>query len=212
MSVHAPPVSANDLPQNGPRPGPLGLAQSAHLTGGLSMAAMRMAFDAWLVHLAHNPAQQAAQVQQAARIVQQLASCGASATGNPGARGVLPAVQDPLFAAPSWQAWPFNQFCQSFLLTQQWWQDASTGVRGVSPHHEDVARPGHARPRPGHGRLPAHGPDGRAQAGERPADRHRDHLCPDLGRAARWHRQTTRRAPPGTCVHQKQSTNHRTTP
>ena len=46
---------------------------------------------------------------------------------------------DKRFVQPEWHRPPFNALAQGFLLTQQWWYEAMTGVRGVSHHHEDVA-------------------------------------------------------------------------
>jgi polyhydroxyalkanoate synthase subunit PhaC len=46
--------------------------------------------------------------------------------------------QDKRFAGQAWQHWPFKAFYQNFLLTQQWWHNATTGVPGVSRHHEDI--------------------------------------------------------------------------
>jgi poly[(R)-3-hydroxyalkanoate] polymerase subunit PhaC len=46
--------------------------------------------------------------------------------------------QDKRFAGEEWQAWPYNLYQQAFLLHQQWWHNATTGVRGVSKRHENM--------------------------------------------------------------------------
>ncbi len=64
----------------------------------------------------------------------------------PPARSLLPDIppaieplpQDHRFDSPTWQHWPFNLYYQSFLLLQQWLHNATTGVRGVSCHDEEV--------------------------------------------------------------------------
>lgn len=45
---------------------------------------------------------------------------------------------DRRFAAPEWQAWPYNVMQESFRFAEQWWLAATTGVRGMSPHDEHV--------------------------------------------------------------------------
>ncbi|HEX8786496.1 MAG TPA: alpha/beta fold hydrolase, partial [Telluria sp.] len=47
-------------------------------------------------------------------------------------------AQDKRFTDPAWQSWPWSAISQGFLLTEQWWHGATSGVRGVSPHHTDV--------------------------------------------------------------------------
>jgi polyhydroxyalkanoate synthase len=49
-----------------------------------------------------------------------------------------PAPRDNRFKSEKWQQWPYNAVYQSFLLTQRWWQSATTDVKGVSAHHQDV--------------------------------------------------------------------------
>jgi len=113
-------------------------AQRARLTGGISPAALRMAFDDWLTNLSLNPAQQTVLLrkwfqgaQEAGRYTLQSGVPGASEAGDA-------PLADRRFEGAAWQQWPFNVWSQSFLRTQRWWQDATTGIHGVSCHHETV--------------------------------------------------------------------------
>lgn len=114
-------------------------AQLGRVTGGVSPAAVLLAYTDWLSHLALSPARQAELVQKAWRKAQRLALYLPRATGSADApRCIEPLPQDRRFSHPGWSQWPFNAISQSFLLTQQWWHNATSEVRGVSRHHQDV--------------------------------------------------------------------------
>lgn len=125
-----------------PRPGPRldrwTHTQLSPFTQGVSVASLRMAFDDWLTHLSHNPAEQIKLWQRAIQNGQQWTGFASQAHRMDCKPCIEPMVQDTRFAHASWSSWPFNLISQSFLLTQQWWHDATLGVRGVSPHHESV--------------------------------------------------------------------------
>lgn len=113
-------------------------AQLGHATRGVSPSALLLAYVDWLSHLALSPAKQAELVHKAWRKALRLALYLAHATSPEAPCCIEPLPQDRRFADPAWHQWPFNLISQSFLLTQQWWHNATTGVRGVSKHHEEV--------------------------------------------------------------------------
>ena len=118
-------------------------AGMARATAGISPAALGLAYTDWWMHLAGAPGKQAQLVQdawsEAMRLGLHLARC---ATRPQGAAGTEPCIGpergDKRFLDPAWAQPPFSLITQSFLLSQQWWQKATTGVRGVSKHHEAV--------------------------------------------------------------------------
>ena len=111
----------------------------AHMANGISPAAVGMAQFDWLAHLAVSPARQAdLQASAWRKWVSWLQHASQSWSGEC-APCIEPVASDRRFSDPAWQQPPFSGLAQGFLLAQQWWEEAGSGVRGVSRHHQDVA-------------------------------------------------------------------------
>ncbi len=112
-------------------------ANMARLTNGISPAGLVEIQVQWLGHLLMSPGKQMELVEKAQRKLVRL-MCHAMHAG-PGADPCIePLPIDKRFASPGWQQWPFNMMYQSFLLTQQWWHNATTDIDGVSDADEKV--------------------------------------------------------------------------
>ncbi|WP_290652655.1 alpha/beta fold hydrolase [Aquisalimonas sp.] len=108
------------------------------VTMGLSPASLQLAYLDWTVHLMGSPGKQGELVNKVFRKVGRFAVYASHVHEPDTPPCIEPLPQDQRFSAPEWQQWPFNLVYQSFLLTQQWWHNATTGIRGVTPHHEEV--------------------------------------------------------------------------
>jgi polyhydroxyalkanoate synthase len=105
----------------------------------VSPAALMLAYLDWLVHLTIAPGKRGELAQKALRKAVRFAVYAARATVQPDTPPTIePLPHDRRFRGEDWQQPPFNLIAQSFLLSQQWWHNATTGVFGVSTHHEQV--------------------------------------------------------------------------
>lgn len=112
----------------------------AHLTHGLSPVTMILAATDWMSHLACAPGKQLQLGAKAARKYWRLFDyIGRSLSDPDAAPAIEPLPQDRRFTDPVWKEPPFNLIVQAFLLNQQWWHAATTGIGGVSRHHENIA-------------------------------------------------------------------------
>ncbi len=99
---------------------------------------LAMSLD-WFLRLGLSPGKQWDLVRKALRKDLRFALYAARATAVPGTPPAIePLPQDRRFTGPEWQRWPFNIYAQSFLFVQQWLHNATTGVPGVTRHHEQV--------------------------------------------------------------------------
>ena len=111
-------------------------AALAKVTGGLSPVSMIGAFGDWLTHLAIAPGKRLELASMASRQWMRLGEQTLKGSEVQASPCIDPLPQDRRFTAPEWQQWPYNLMYQSFLLNQQWWHCATTGVPGVTRHHE----------------------------------------------------------------------------
>ena len=109
------------------------------LTLGISPTALSIAYLDWAAHFMTSPGKQSELATKAGHKWMRLSRYAARALVDPDCEPCIePLAHDKRFIADAWKQWPFNLLSQSFLLTQQWWHVATTGIRGVSPHHEAV--------------------------------------------------------------------------
>ena len=109
------------------------------MTQGISPFSVMLAYFDWLVHLQSSPAKWVElSIKARRKLMRLLAYAVFTAAGKDAGPCIEPLPQDHRFRAPQWRQWPFNLYCSSFLLAQQWWHNATTGVRGVSGHHEQM--------------------------------------------------------------------------
>ena len=104
-------------------------AMLAKMTYGLSPMSIYGAFADWGIHLSVSPGKQLQLAGEAVR--KWMRFFDLAGTTVPGASGVTciePLPHDKRFTAPAWQTWPFSLIYQGFLLQQQWWHDATTGI------------------------------------------------------------------------------------
>ena len=115
-------------------------AATARFTVGLSPMALMGSYMDWAAHLAFAPGKQAQLAEKAFKKWMRLANyAGRSALQSDGNEPCIqPLPQDHRFTADAWRMPPYDVMYQAFLLGQQWWHNAMTGVRGVNKRNEDM--------------------------------------------------------------------------
>ncbi len=114
-------------------------AWQGRFTLSISPPGLMAVFFDWGVHLANAPGKQAALIEKAVRKWVRLALYLHRVATDPGSAPCIePLPQDRRFRDSAWHEQPFCTIYQAFLLQQQWWHNATTGVRGTSPRHERI--------------------------------------------------------------------------
>ena len=115
-------------------------AATAETTGGLSAAALAIAFFDWSVHLALSPGKQLDLVRQSIDgAVGDFAFAARSvlSSKSDSSEGALP--QDTRFRATAWQSFPFSIYAHNFLSIERWWEAATTNLPGAGQRHLAMA-------------------------------------------------------------------------
>jgi poly[(R)-3-hydroxyalkanoate] polymerase subunit PhaC len=113
-------------------------AAVARFTAGLSPTALAQAYLDWATHLTYSPGKRLQLVDKATRKAIRFANYASHCVplGHQPSCCIEPLPQDKRFVGKDWQRWPYNLIYQAFLLNQQWWHNATTGIRGVTKQHE----------------------------------------------------------------------------
>jgi len=115
-------------------------AAMARFTVGVSPMTLVGAYADWARHLAYSPGKQLRLTEKALRKWLRLGTYAnrTAFTSNGCEPCIEPLPQDRRFIGEAWRKPPYDVLYQSFLLTQQWWHNATTGVHGVNAQNERI--------------------------------------------------------------------------
>jgi polyhydroxyalkanoate synthase len=131
-----PPASSEDLAKFVDRSFNAWLAR---LTAGVSPAALPGAYFDWAMHLSLSPGHRLLLVEKAMRKAARFATyAGSCAVQGRTPDCIEPLPQDKRFSSAAWRRQPYKLMSQAFLLQQQWWHNAATGVGGVAKESETI--------------------------------------------------------------------------
>lgn len=116
----------------------------------LSMSPLQglLSYIDWSRHLAISPGKQlelfnlgVAQSLALAQYAQRTQTVGIPGTPSYHSNlNIEPPITDRRFSDERWKIWPFNILQLSYLMTEEWWKEATTDIRGATPHHLDLVR------------------------------------------------------------------------
>jgi polyhydroxyalkanoate synthase len=115
-------------------------AAMARFTVGVSPMTLIGAYADWAAHLSYSPGKQLQLAEKAIRKWLRLVTYANRIPFTQDDREpcIEPLPQDRRFLAEAWRKLPYDLIYQSFLLTQQWWHNATTGVHGVNLQNEKI--------------------------------------------------------------------------
>lgn len=114
-------------------------ANMATQTQGITPAGLSTVMFEWLAHLAMSPGKQLQLAQEASFKAELLMRYMRTAHKPSGCDPCIqPALEDRRFSGEAWSRWPFNVMSQAFLLQQEWWQNATTNIDGLSKSTENA--------------------------------------------------------------------------
>ena len=109
-------------------------AAQARLTGGLSMAALTLAWADWALHMADQPGRQVQLARQAGADWAALARQALGLKFEP----LAPEPQDHRFQDQGWRHGPAALAVQAFLRAERFWDEATKNTAGVSRENERI--------------------------------------------------------------------------
>ena len=111
----------------------------SHFSGWLSPPAVLSAYSDWLTHFNNSPDKKLDLLNEVIqKNIQFLDYLMHSCSGQKCEPCIELKQSDKRFKNPLWEQFPFNVYSQLFLINENIWDEATTNIRGVSKHHENL--------------------------------------------------------------------------